>query len=182
MLRRLCRRLIDRAERQLDQPADWLRDLLDSSPAAFWKFGLFMALAQHRAHAPAPLWNLCRIAADQTEDCGPCVQIAVDAAIRDGVSPALVEAAIARRPDAMPPLEALAYRYAAAIAAGAAEGEALRLELAARIGAPAMADLALAIATARVFPALKRGLGRAASCQRVTVRLPAIPGAAGGRR
>ncbi|PWR19686.1 hypothetical protein [Zavarzinia compransoris] len=171
MLRWLYARLIDRSERRLGQSADWLRDILDSSPAGFRKFGLFMALAGHRAHAPAALWHLSRIAADQTEDCGPCVQIAVDAALAAGVDPGLLRAAVARRPEAMGDLESLTYRFAAAVAAGGDEAEELRQALEARLGRAAMADLAIAIATARVFPALKRGLGHARSCRRVEVRV-----------
>jgi hypothetical protein len=35
-----------------------------------------------------------------------------------------------------------------------------------------MVDLAIAIASARVFPALKRGLGHAKSCSLVQIRVP----------
>ena len=164
------RRQIDKSERYLGQSADWLRDVLASSRAGFRKFGMFMPLANHRVHAPVDLWHLCRIAADMTEDCGPCTQIAVDLALAAGVPVAVVRAAVDGRPDDMTPRQALAFRFARAVAANAPETEDWRVALEAEIGKAAMADLAIGIATARVFPAMKRALGHARSCSLVQVK------------
>lgn len=166
------RRQIDKGEARLGQSAEFLRDVLASSRAGFRKFGLFMMLANHRAHAPADLWHLCRIAADMEEDCGPCTQIAVDMAAHAGVPAPVLRAAVERRFEALSPRQALAFRFAGAVAANRPEAEELRMALEAEIGKAAMADLAIAIATARVFPAMKRALGHAQSCSRVEVRTP----------
>ncbi|MCF4164154.1 hypothetical protein L2U69_00660 [Zavarzinia compransoris] len=166
------RRQIDKGEARLGQSAEWLRDVLASSRAGFRKFGMFMMLANHRAHAPADLWHLCRVAADMVEDCGPCTQIAVDMALQGGVPASVLRAAVDGRLQDLSPRQALAFRFARAVAANTPEAEDLRAALEAEIGKPAMADLAIAIATARVFPAMKRALGHALSCSRVEVRTP----------
>lgn len=63
------------------------------------------------------------------------------------------------------------YRFAAAVAAGTAEAAVLGERIEARLGRTAQVDLALAIATSRFFPTVKRGLGYARSCSLVPVRI-----------
>ena len=53
----------------------------------------------------------------------------------------------------------------------APEATELSEELAQELGRAALVDLALAIASVRVFPTLKRGLGYAQSCSQVTVEV-----------
>jgi hypothetical protein len=171
MMKWLCGRLIDQGERQTGQSAEFLRDILKSSSSGFWKFALFMPLSRHRAHAPKELWHLAHIGADMAEDCGPCTQIAVDMAADAGVPAATLQAVVAGRLQDLAPLEALALQFGKAVSANDPAAEEMRLKLEAAIGAKAMVDLAIAIATARIFPALKRALGHATACHLVQVKV-----------
>ena len=64
--------------------------------------------------------------------------------------------------------------FGRAVSANGPEAEELRLKLAEKLSPAAMVDLAIAIAGARVFPALKRGLGHAKSCSLVQIRVPGL--------
>lgn len=171
MITWISNRLIDKGEKQIGQSAEFMRDILKSSRAGFWKFALFMPLSRHRRHAPKELWHLAHIGADMAEDCGPCTQIAVDMASDDGVSPQILRAAVAGRLEELAPFEALAFSFGKAVSACDPAAEEMRVKLEEAIGPKAMADLALSIATARVFPALKRALGHATACHLVQVKV-----------
>jgi alkylhydroperoxidase/carboxymuconolactone decarboxylase family protein YurZ len=166
-------RLIDAAESKFGEKLDYMRDIASASPAAFYKFALFLAFAKHRKAAPLDAYYLASIGALLSEDCGPCVQIAVNQALAAGVSSTVISAALAGGAS----LDAdrkLCLDFGRAVSANVPEAEDLRVELAGKLSPAAMVDLAIAIAGARVFPALKRGLGHAKSCSLVQVRVPDV--------
>ncbi len=163
-------RLIRSYENRVGTKLDYVRDILRSSRAAFWKFSLFMPLSGHRKHASAEALAVARIAAVKAEDCGPCLQINVDFALHEGVAPEVVEKAVLA-PEALTRDFALIYRFAAAVAANTDEIELLRAALSDRLAPGIMTELAIAIASARVYPSLKRGLGHSKSCAAVNIDL-----------
>jgi alkylhydroperoxidase/carboxymuconolactone decarboxylase family protein YurZ len=164
-------RLIDWAEKKFGENMDYMRDIANASPAAFYKFALFMVFASHRKAAPVEAQSLAAIGALQHEDCGPCLQIAVNQALAQGVAPKILSAAIAGG-DALDPEYRLYLEFGRAVSANAPEAEELRVKLAEKLSPAGMVDLAIAIASARVFPTLKRGLGHARSCSLVHVKVP----------
>jgi|SRR5579885_3247518 len=166
----LTMRLLDSAERKFGENVDYLRDIAMVSRAAVYKFALFLLFAKHRKAAPVNAYYLASIGALKHEDCGPCLQIAVNQALADGVSPELLRAAIAGG-DALDEDHRLYLDFGRAVSANAPDAEELRRKVAEKLGPAAMVDLAIAIACARVFPALKRGLGHARSCSLVKIEV-----------
>jgi alkylhydroperoxidase family enzyme len=159
------------AERQLRVPADYLRQLGDTSSSGFLKFLMILPAAAHRHRSAPALVHAVRIAATQSEDCGPCVQIAVNAAIDEGVEPDTIRAILHRNYDQMPKEVALVLTFAEGVLAKDGSEEKARDEIARELGQAVVTELSLAIATARVFPSLKRGLGFARSCASVKVEV-----------
>ena len=51
-------RLIDAAERKFGEKLDYMRDIASASPAAFYKFALFLGFAKHRKAAPLDAYYL----------------------------------------------------------------------------------------------------------------------------
>lgn len=164
MLQYLGERMIRRAERQIGESGDWMRDILRVSPSAFRKFLMFMPLARHRLAAPPALYHAAHIVAAQSEDCGPCVNIAIRFARGADVDEAIITDVVRRRWDRLPEDLRLACRYAEAVATAAPEAGDLVEEMRARFGLAVLTDLALSIAAVRVFPTVKRGLGHGQSC------------------
>ena len=166
-------RLIDAAERKFGEKLDYLREIASASPVAFYKFALFLAFARHHKAAPLDAYYLASIGALLSEDCGPCLQIAVNQALAEGVSPWVISSALAGGAS----LDAdckLYLDFGRAVSANGPEAEELRLKLAEKLSPAAMVDLAIAVAGARVFPTLKRGLGHAKSCSLVQIRVPGL--------
>jgi len=107
--------------------------------------------------------------ATQHEDCGPCVQIAVNAALDDGMDPQAIRAVLDRNHEQMPARVSLVVRFAEGVLARNGSEDGVRNEIETQLGATVLTELSLAIACARVFPTLKRGLGFARSCALVKV-------------
>lgn len=164
MLRPLLRSAIRQQEKNLEAPLDYLREIADSSPAAFFKFALLAPLGTHRRQLPPVAWHLARVTATFAEDCGTCAQIAITLARRDHVPADLLRAVIAGDDAALTPELRDVYRYTRTIVAGHDDAE-LRETLRTRYGAEALIELALTIATSRLIPTLKRALGHATSCR-----------------
>jgi hypothetical protein len=164
-------RVIRTIERRTGTSADYLRDLASASAGAFRKFCFFLPLAGHRRAATAEQRWVAALTATKAEDCGTCVQAIVNQARAEGVGPAVLRAVLDEHSEELPGVLLDVHDFARSVITAAPDATERALALKQRLGAAAQADIAVAIACARVFPALKRALGHAVSCSRVEVKL-----------
>jgi len=171
MLRWFLSRQITAAERRFGASLDYLRDMLAATPVLVLRFGAGTALLGRRRRAPRDAWHVAALVGTLHEDCGTCLQIGVNLARKDGVPTEVLRAVIDRAPERLAAPLAEAWRFADAVCrADGSEGP-WRDALRARHGDEALIELSLAVATARVFPTVKRGMGHAVSCALVKVEL-----------
>jgi alkylhydroperoxidase family enzyme len=171
MLGFVVRSKIRSSEKRLGVSMDYLRHMYEHAPDAFWKFNKMMPAVQYRQKLPPAPYHVARLVATRHEDCGPCVQIVVNLAKEDGVEPPILKAALAGRVAELPESLQDVYRFAEAVVTASGEDEQYRERLRKVFGEEALVELALAIATARLFPTLKRALGHAQSCSVVKVEV-----------
>jgi hypothetical protein len=126
-------------------------------------------LAGYRKDVPLAAYCAAGIVSAMTEDCGPCTQLAIEMAEREGVDPAILRAVVAHDLAGMPYEVALALRFAEASLAHAPEADDLREEVVKRFGKRGLVSLSFALVAGRVFPTLKYALGYGHSCTRLTV-------------
>jgi alkylhydroperoxidase family enzyme len=172
MIRKVIHWKLDEIERQLGQPVDYLRHIVNVSIPAFLKFVKIMPLAGYRKRLPVDAYHVAGIVASRSVDCGPCVQIAVNLALADRVDRAVLEAVVAGDPGRLPSELGDVYRFAEAVCRNEEDSE-LRERLRERYGEGGMIEMAYVIATARVFPTVKRVLGFARSC---SIQAPKVGG------
>jgi alkylhydroperoxidase family enzyme len=171
MLGFLVRWKIRSAEKKLGEPLDYLRQMFEHAPGAFWEFTKVAKAAGYRNKLPAAPFHVARLVAVRIQDCGPCVQTVITLAKADGVEPSVLKATLAGDFEHLPePLGDVA-RFAQAVTSGSGEQEAYRDRLRAVFGEDGIVELALAIALCQTFPVLKRGLGHAKSCSLVKVEV-----------
>nr|RAW03738.1 hypothetical protein DBT41_11390 [Aerococcus urinae] len=103
------------------------------------------------------------------EDCGPCLQTAVNLAAADGVAPEIIRAAVTRDLGALSERTRTAFEFAEAVVTRDIRSEELRLLIERWWGKAGVVELALVIAATRVFPTVKRALGHGQSCSRVVI-------------
>jgi hypothetical protein len=181
MLRWFIRRKIAAFEKQNGYDMSYARDMLDVDLAGFLKFARISALGEHRRDVPIDAFHATKLAGTLAEDCGPCTQLQVTMAERDGVPPEVLRAVLAGDVAAMPAHVALAFEFARASLAHDLAADELRDKIIARWGKRAVMSLAFGLAAARMFPTLKYALGHGRACARVTVAGAVAPLALLGR-
>jgi hypothetical protein len=169
MIRWFFRRQIAAFERTWTYDASYVHELIEADPRAFMSLGKVMGLGQYRKDIPAAARHAAGIVAVMAEDCGPCTQLAIDMAEREGVDPAILRAVVARDFAAMPEEVTLAVRFAQKTIAHAPEADELREEVVRLWGKRALISLAFAIMAARLFPTLKYAMGHGRACTRLTI-------------
>lgn len=166
MIVRLIQRLV---ERKVRVSVDYLGRLGEASFPGFLKLLLSLPLASHCAKSDPILLHAVRIVAAQHEDCASCLQMVVNVALDEGMEPQTIRAVLRRDYPYLPKLLSLVVKFADGVLARDGSEEAARHEIETRFGTTVLAELALAIAGARVFPTAKRGLGFAVSCSLVNL-------------
>jgi hypothetical protein len=99
------------------------------------------------------------------------VQIAVNQVRKAGVPAEVLQAVLDCRLDDLPEELRDAYRFAEAVATQSGAEDEWREGIRRRYGDEGLIEMALAIASCRAFPTIKRALGYAVSCSAVAVRV-----------
>lgn len=171
VIRSVIETRIAAAEKKLGVPADYMRHILQVSLRAFFKFVKIMPLAEYRRTCPVDAFHVARLVATRDEDCGTCVQIEVNLARQDSVSPDVLKAVLDSRPDDLPPELADVYHFAEEVVTASGAEEPFREKVRRHYGEEALVELAMTMAACRVFPIAKRALGYAKSCSQVEVHV-----------
>jgi hypothetical protein len=169
MMRRLFRRMLSAFERQWNYDASYLRDIIDASPRAAWRFMNAARLGNFRRDVPLEALAAAGITAVRSEDCGPCTQLGTTMAERQGVRADVLRAILTDDVAAMPDEVALAWRFTKAVLAHDAAADEYRNLIRERWGPRAVVSLAFAITTARLYPTVKYAMGHGKMCTRVVV-------------
>lgn len=169
MLNWLLHRQIAAFEKSFDYDMGYAHEMLETSRPAFWRFFRFTGMSRHaEAVAPEALYA-AKLATTLREDCGPCTQLVTTVAEREGVAPEVLRAILEGDAARMGADALLGYHFARATLAHDPEADPLREQVIARWGRKAMVTLALAIASARVYPTVKYAMGHGKTCVRVRV-------------
>jgi len=169
MLRWLFRRAIGAFERKWNYDASYLREIIDASPRAAWRFMNAVRIGNYRRDAPVEMLIAAGITAVRSEDCGPCTQLGTAMAERQGVPPEILRAILTDDFAAMPDDVALAWRFTKAVLAHDPAADEYRAEILQRWGPRAVVSLAFAITAARIYPTVKYAMGHGKACTRVVV-------------
>jgi hypothetical protein len=156
MLKWFLRRQIAAFERAWNHDASYIREIIDADPRAMIAFGKVHGLSRYRTDIPLAAYCAARLIAVMAEDSGPCTQLGIDMAQREGVDPAILRAIVAHDYIAMPFEVALAARFTEASLSHAPEADDLREEVLCRWGRRGLISLTFAILSARDLTAANR--------------------------
>lgn len=170
MINWLIRRRIEAFERTFDYDMSYARELLGVDRRAFLAWARVMGVSRYRRDVPPDVYYAAKLMGTVAEDCGPCTQLMVAMALREGVPPATLSAIIERRDRELSEQVLLGVRFAEAVLTRSSEADALRRDVVRRWGPRALVSLAFALTAARLYPTLKYALGYAHTCQKVVVQ------------
>src|SRR5262249_1853721 len=159
MLTWLMKRRIDAFGRVCGYDTSYLRDMLAADVKAVMALWKVQGLSRYRKGVPREPWYAAALVGTLAEDCGPCTQLVIAMAEREGVAADSLRAIVAGDLRAMPDEVVLAYRFAKASLARDAASDELRDEIVKRWGPRGLISLAFALACSRVYPTVKYALG-----------------------
>ncbi len=173
---RLLHREVAAFEQGFGYDAAYMHEIIDTSVPAFLRFNSAASLAAARGTVPPDAWYAAKISVSLREDCGPCAQLAITMAERDGVAADTLRAITAGDEGAMNADTLLGCRFARAVLDHAPEADALRAQIETRWGRRAVVAFGLALAATRTFPLVRYALGHGRSCTGLVIEgRPALP-------
>jgi hypothetical protein len=169
MLKFLLHRQLRKFERAFGYDATYVHEIVDASTPMAVKFSVFQMLTAGKKDAPVDALYAASIAAAVSEDCGPCAQLVVNMALKEGVSPQTIGALLRGDLEMASPDAELGFRYGVAVAQNTIDAVQLSEEAEKRFGKRGAIALSFAVAFSRVYPTVKRGLGHGAACAKIKV-------------
>ena len=169
MLKWLIRKRIAAFERETGYDASYMRELLASDVRAFLRFAKVNGISRYRKDVPKDVYYATKITGTLAEDCGPCTQLVVTMALRDGVEPRVIASIVEGDAAKMTDEVRLGVRFARLVVAHSPDADEVRDEIIERWGNRALVSVAFALTASRMFPTLKYAMGHGKACQRIVV-------------
>lgn len=173
MIKWLIGNRITAFERTYSYDMSYARMVLQTDTAAMLALAKITAMSTYRKAVPREVYYAAKLVSTLAEDCGPCAQLMITMALRDGVAPTVIASVVEslRTGDLQPlaPDVALGVAFAQAVVGHAVAADPLRVQILAMWGPQALVSLAFAITAARVYPTLKYALGYGHACQRLDI-------------
>lgn len=169
MLKWLIRNRIAAFERETGYDASYARELLATDSRAFWRFAKINGISEYRKDVPKDLYYATKITGTLIEDCGPCTQLIVTMALKDGVEPRVITSILEGDAAKMTDEVRLGVRFARLVVAHSPDADDVRDEIVKRWGKRALVSVAFALTSSRFYPTLKYAMGYGKACQRIVV-------------
>lgn len=141
--------------------SEYMHEMASAPGHVMEKMKHFMPVTNHRYEASAELLSAARIGATLVEDCGPCAISAAQGGLMDGVERDLLNQILAGEVDG--DLKT-SFDFGQAIANHSADAFELGHRLEEKFGRIVRLEMAMAAATVRSYPGMKRGLGLTKAC------------------
>jgi len=141
--------------------SEYTHEIAAAPGHVFEKFKHFMPATNHRHEASAEILLAARIGATLIEDCGPCAITAAQGGLADGVSREMANQILAGQVEG--DLKT-GFDFGQAIARQSDDAFELGDKLESKFGRIVRLELAMAAATVRSYPGMKRGLGLTKAC------------------
>ncbi|AMX01206.1 hypothetical protein [Microbulbifer thermotolerans] len=154
---------IEAFSRRYRYDMDYLKEFLHASPKGYEKFANFRPLSHHREFLSADIYWVSKLAAMQVADCGACLQLSVRMALEAGLDKSLVQACLqggSHLPDKLKDI----FDFATAVAGHQDIDPQLEERIDTILEKRQRIELGVCVATASVYPTIKRAMGYAQSC------------------
>jgi len=165
MMKWLIHRKLAAFEKDFGYDASYMHHVLDTDFGAFMKFARATAIGKHRKDVPRDVHFAVGLVGVLAADCGPCAQLGVTMALRQGVPGSTIARVLRGNLEDMTEPTRLGVTFARAVVAA----DETRTELERRYGKRAIVSLGLALCASQLYPNFKWALGYGRSCQRIQI-------------
>lgn len=169
LFKRYLHRQMDDFERSFDYDGRYIHEMLDFSLDDFLRFSAMSGLSAKRGNLPLTAWYAARITAIKSEDCGPCTELTVRMAQREGLDAGFLAQVLTGDVAALDDDASLAVRLTKSTLARASDALEVQEQAETRWGREGLYRLALVLAASRVYPTIKYAVGHGKACYPVRI-------------
>jgi hypothetical protein len=170
MMKWFIHRKLAAFEKDFGYDASYMHHVLDIDWRAFMKFARATGVGSYRKDVPPDVYAAVGLVGVIDADCGPCAQLGVTMALREGVPGATIARILRGDEQEMTEPTRLGVKFARAVLArDAAAADEARDEIRRRYGERAVVSLSLALVGSQLYPTFKWALGYGHACQRLVV-------------
>lgn len=169
MLKRIIERKMAGFESEWGYSMDYMREVLGLGLKPIKRFMDAQAIGTYRVGISEPAAYAAKILGVMAGDCGPCVQLVVDMALRAGVSPAALADLVAGELDRLPDDMRLPAKFTRALLARTDDLPGLRERVRETYGTAGLVSVAYAVINAGMYPTLKYALGHGHACAKIEI-------------
>jgi len=166
---RIAHKGIIKFENSFDYDAAYMHDIADVDIDGIARFSLLEELGAYRKNIPISAWYASKLISCISEDCGPCTQLVVTMAEREGVSENTLSAVVEGRREELDEETKLFFDYAHAVLAHDPGADTYRKKITIQFGPAALISASLALITGRSFPLMKYAMGHGQACVKVQI-------------
>jgi len=149
----------------------YMKEMLQVAPEAYETFEAFLPMASFFKVTPKDVLFVAKVAAMKNEDCAACLQLTVDMALEAGVDRDVIKEIVHNEGKNLSYTLKDIYDFTLSVAQNMPIENDLYDRIIQSYSPAVMMELALAIASTKVFPAIKRTLNQAQSCSVVDIRV-----------
>lgn len=160
---------IAKFESTFQYDAGYMHNIASEDLEAITRFSLIQEVGQYRKQIPLAGWYAAKLVSCISEDCGPCTQLVIKMAEKEGVESQLLTAILKGERDKLDPETGLYFDFANALISHAGDAETYRKQIVLRYGELAAISVGLAMVTAKAYPLMKYALGYGKSCAKIDV-------------
>ncbi len=154
-----------------DYDTTYMKEMLKVNPKAYQTFEAFLPMASFKDKAPADVIFVAKITSMKNEDCGACLQLNVDMAVEAEVDKDIIKEVLFNEgKDLSDELKDM-YDFTLAVGNKQSVDSNLYDRINKRYSQDIMTEIALAIASTKVFPTVKRVLNDFHSCSVIQLKV-----------
>lgn len=161
---------IEDFEAHYQYDAGFMKEMVQHAPNAYDHFQQFLPMARHREQLPLEVYWIAKLAAMMVEDCGACLQLNVRMAREQEVGVDLIQSTLAGGKQLPEHLQAV-FHYAQQVAGQGNVDADLMQQIQNRYSRGQLLEMGLCIASAKVFPTIKRAINEKPSCALIKVEV-----------
>ena len=169
LTRPIAHRAITKFENTWAYDATYMHDIAKADCEAIARFTLLQELGDYRKGIPVAAWYTVKLMSSIREDCGPCTQLIVRMAEREGVASSIIAAVVEGRRENLDEATRLFYDYAEAVLNHDINADDIRTQISSRYSGACLVSAGLAMITGKAYPLMKYALGHGQHCARVLV-------------
>lgn len=155
---------INQFESHYDYDCTYMREMIEVSPDGFATFEAFLPMGRYAKATPVDVLWVAKLTSMRAEDCGGCVDLNIKMAKEAGIGDDVIDFIVKKGGKGLDDRLKRVYDFSLAVTINKPVPSELREYMHKTYSPEVMVELALAIASTKVYPAIKRTLGYANSC------------------